>query len=92
MTPPPDVVDRIRALPPGSSTGTAHGKSYICTRSDFSDGRSVKVVAEERGGPDYISLNLYHLAAGPRLFPCEMPAGKVIAFLRDFTPECAAPK
>ena len=90
MTPPPDVTARVRALPRGASTGRAHGKSYVCTRSDFSNGRSIKVVAEERGGPDYISMNLYDLAAGPRLYPCEMPASKVIDFLRAFSPD--APK
>ena len=53
----------------------------------FNDGKSEKLVAEQRGGGDYISLNLYHLAAGPQLYPCEMPAAKVIAFLRAFEPD-----
>tara|TARA_R100001369_G_scaffold2421_3_gene8042 strand:+ start:2301 stop:2441 length:141 start_codon:yes stop_codon:yes gene_type:complete len=40
------------------------------------------LVAEELGGSDYISLNLYALASGTRLYPCEMPAAKVTAFIR----------
>jgi hypothetical protein len=77
----------LSALPVGTHTGTAHGKRYVATRSLFNNGRSTKLVAEELGGTDYISLNLYDLTAGPGLYPCEMPAEKVIAFLRDFVPD-----
>jgi hypothetical protein len=38
-------------------------------------------VAEELGGGDYISLNLYLTARGARLRPCEMPAAKVVDFV-----------
>lgn len=47
----------------------------------------MKLVAEERGGADYISMNYYDLAKGPRLFPCEMSAEKVVAFLRNYRPD-----
>ncbi len=87
MTPPNDVGERLAALPIGTSTGTAHGKRYVTTRSLFNNGRSTKLVAEELGGSDYISLNFYDLTAGPGLFPCEMPAQKVIAFLRSYVPD-----
>jgi len=86
-TVPQDVVERISSLPFGTSRGQAQGRTYVASRSDFNGGRSVKVVAEELGGPDYISLNLYHLKHGARLYPCEMPAAKVIAFVRAYTPE-----
>ncbi|KIN62119.1 hypothetical protein Z946_975 [Sulfitobacter noctilucicola] len=46
----------------------------------------MKLVAEELGGKDYISLNLYALSSGPKLFPCEMPAEKVITFVRALEP------
>ena len=78
---------RLAALPMGTSTGHAGGKRYLSTRSTFSAGRATKLVAEELGGRDYISLNLYDLTAGPQLYPCEMPAAKVIAFLRSYEPE-----
>lgn len=87
MTPPDDVGARLAALPLGTSTGTAQGKRYVATRSLFNNGRSTKLVAEELGGSDYISLNFYDLTAGPGLYPCEMPAKKVIAFLRSYTPD-----
>ncbi len=87
MTPPDDVAPLLAAVPLGTSTGRAHGRPYVATRSVFNAGRSTKLVAEERGGDDYISLNFYDLARGPKLSPCEMPAAKVIAFLRSYEPD-----
>lgn len=87
MTPPPDVVAKIAALPMGTTTGTAFDKRYVTSRSTFGAGKATKVVAEELGGTDYISLNLYDLSAGPALFPCEMPAQKVIDFVRAYLPD-----
>ncbi|NNK16193.1 MAG: hypothetical protein HKP51_04725 [Sulfitobacter sp.] len=74
----------MRSLPSGTCTGHAAGKRYVTTLSQFSAGRAIKLVAEELGGQDYISLNLYDLTSGPQLYPCEMPSAKVIAFVRDF--------
>ncbi|MEP0148295.1 hypothetical protein [Tateyamaria sp.] len=51
------------------------------TKSAFSGGRAIKLVAEELGGADYISHNWYDLASGGLLKPCEMPEAKVVAFL-----------
>ena len=75
------------ALPIGTFRGHAHGRAYIVTRTDFSEGRAQKLVAEELGGPDYISLNLYRTSSAARLKPCEMPAEKVRAFVLSLTPE-----
>ncbi|APE45271.1 hypothetical protein BOO69_03490 [Sulfitobacter alexandrii] len=77
----------MRALPEGTRRGRAHGRAYVASKSTFNGGRSIKLVAEQLGGPDYISLNFYLLESGPRLFPCEMTADKVIAFLRTFIPD-----
>jgi hypothetical protein len=81
------VANLLNALPLGTSTGTAFAKRYIATRSTFNAGKSTKFVAEELGGPDYISLNYYDLDRGARLSPCEMPAQKVIVFLRNYQPD-----
>mgnify|MGYP003138346802 CR=1 FL=1 len=75
------------ALPQGSFTGTAHGRRYVVTRSGFSGDKAQKLVAEELGGKDYISLNLYRLASGARLKPCEMPVQKVVDFVLDLQPD-----
>ncbi len=74
-------------LPSGTFTGTAFGRRYVVTRSEFSGGASQKLVAEELGGGDYISLNLYRLASGARLRPCEMPEIKAVAFVRALEPD-----
>ena len=78
---------KLRALPQGTFTATAHGRRYVVTKSSFADGRSVKLVAEELGGPDYISLNWYDLASGPQLRPCKMSDQKVRAFVDAVQPE-----
>ena len=59
----------------------------MVTKTAFAGGRSIKLVAEELGGTDYISLNWYDLGAGARLKPCEMPAAKVIAFVQALVPD-----
>ncbi len=69
------------ALPLGSFVGTSQGRRYVITRQDFSNGQSQKLIAEELSGNDYISLNLYRLATGARLKPCEMSEAKVIEFV-----------
>lgn len=90
MTPPDDVPRLVQSLPPGTTVGTSCGKRYATSHTLFSAGRAHKVVAEELGGADYISLNLYLLSDGAQLFPCEMPADKVIAFLRSFVADKGA--
>ena len=77
------------ALPPGTFRGAAHGRRYVVTRSDHAGGTAQKLVAEELGGADYISANLYRLRAGARLKPCEMPEAKVTAFVLALVPDRA---
>ena len=87
MIPPDDVAALLDSVPEGTGQGSAEGRRYVVTRSQFNGGRSTKLVAEELGGAEYISLNFYRLDSGARLFPCEMPAEKVIAFLRHYRPD-----
>ena len=75
-------LDAFHPLPDGTHTGRYQTRRYVWSKSTFNSGKSWKLVAEELGGPDYISLNLYALASGARLYPCEMPAANVIAFVR----------
>jgi len=73
----------FHALPDGTHKGRYAGRRYVWSKTAFRNGKSWKLVADELGGTDYISLNLYALASGARLYPCEMPAAKVIAFVRE---------
>ncbi|GAA6159278.1 hypothetical protein NBRC116589_14520 [Ruegeria sp. HU-ET01832] len=78
----------IFRIPLGTSTGRSHGRRYVVSRTALAGGKSIKLVAHELGGTDYISLNLYMTAnSGALLRPCEMPADKVIEFVVSFAPD-----
>ncbi|MEL6889499.1 MAG: hypothetical protein AAFO86_12440 [Pseudomonadota bacterium] len=77
----------LAALPTGTFFGVAHGRCYVVTKTVLGDGRTTKLVAEELGGTDYISLNHFALRSGARLKPCEMPEAKVRAFVLDLIPD-----
>lgn len=81
MSPIPTALTCLRNWPLGTHYGQSGGKHYLVSKTVFAAGRSIKLVAHERGGNDYISLCFYDLTAGPRLAPCEMPLDKVITFL-----------
>jgi len=82
-----DFLRAFDALPFGEFTGTAHGRRYVAVKSGFAGGASQKLVAEELGGTDYISLNLYRTRSGALLRPCEMPEAKVTAFVLNLKPD-----
>lgn len=82
MTVDAEFLSAFDALPVGAYGATAYGRRYRVTKSTYSSGRSQKLVAEELGGNDYVSLNLYRLATGAALLkPCEMPEQKVREFV-----------
>lgn len=82
MSADPAFVRAFDALPEGGYGGTYESKRYRVTKTVMAMGRSQKLEAEELGGNDYISFNLYRLAGGTALLkPCEMPEEKVVAFV-----------
>jgi hypothetical protein len=77
-----DFVAAFDALPTGGYGGSYGGRRYRISKSVMASGRSQKLEAEELGGNDYISFNLYRLASGQALLkPCEMAEDKVVAFV-----------
>ena len=74
-------------IPEGHSTGHFEGRRYRVEKTSHAAGRSLKLYARDLGGTDFISLNLYHLAAGDLLKPCEMPEAKVLGFVLGFQPD-----
>jgi len=83
-----DFLTAFDALPRGAYGGTYDGRRYRILKSVLVTGRSQKLEAEELGGKDYVSFNLYRLAGGEVLLkPCEMPAEKVIAFVMGVLPD-----
>ena len=77
-----ELIDRV---PAGWTLVSYDGRPYGLTRRDRAGGRSLSVLATELGGSDVVSTNVYRTADGDVLRPCEMPAGKVLAFLRGWT-------
>lgn len=77
-----DFVRAFDAMPVGGYGGTYQGRRYRITKTVMATGRSQKLEAEELGGTDYVSFNLYRLSGGETLLkPCEMPETKVVAFV-----------
>ena len=67
----------------GHSYGIYQGKKYGITHSDFNNGKSIKIYAEELAGTDFVSLNVYVTSTETLLKPCEMPEEKVLDFLQN---------
>jgi hypothetical protein len=82
----PDLATLLARVPVGWSEVTYAGRRYGVTRSEAAQGRAVTLFAEEFGGRDVISANLYLTSGGPRLRACEMPDAKVVDFLTAFEP------
>jgi hypothetical protein len=81
-----DFVALFGRIPLGWSEVHYTGRRYGVTSSIAANGRKLAVYAEELGGRDVISANLYLTAGGAQLKPCEMPAAKVIDFLSGLEP------
>ena len=78
------LLEKIQNLPIGYSEVIYNIKKYGVTRTDFNNGKSIKVYAEDLGGTDIISLNYYITNKKELLKPCEMPEFKVIEFLNNY--------
>ena len=78
------LVDRV---PEGWTTVGFHGRRYGLSRTNRAGGRSLGIYAEQLGGTDVVSANVYRTASGDLLRPCEMPAATVLEFLRGWSPE-----
>jgi hypothetical protein len=84
-------LDRLDALPSGSSEGLLDSRRWGVTLARSADGRRCWLYAEERGGTGRVSCNIYRPAGGPpRLRPCEMPLARVVGFVLRFRASSAA--
>ncbi|SDR80929.1 hypothetical protein SAMN04488570_0446 [Nocardioides scoriae] len=87
---PTDVAALVERLPLGWSEATYAGRRWGVARSRTAGGRAGSVYAEELGGTDVVSTNVYRVGGTWVLKPCEMPEAKVRAFLegqQPLTPE-----
>lgn len=75
---------RLLEWPRGWFVARYGGRRYGVSNLAHAGGRSFKLFAEELGGPDRISLNIYAPPSGElALRPCEMPIDKVTAFVLE---------
>lgn len=88
-TSPTAVWSILTSWPRGYFTARYAGRRYGVTNTAHANGYSYKLYAEELGGSDRISLNIYHPPnrTEPALKPCEMPIDKVTAFVAGAVPE-----
>lgn len=78
------LLKHIQQLPLGYTEVYYNTKKYGVTKSEFNQGKSYKIFAEELGGNNVISLNYYITSKDGILKPCEMPQEKVIHFLENY--------
>ncbi len=77
----------LEQLPDGFTKGSFRNRSWSATVRRSADARRLSLFAEERGGTDIVSFNLYLLDGGECLLkPCEMSSEKVIDFVVAFKP------
>ena len=81
-----DLGSLVDRLPEGWTPALFRGRRYAITKASHAEGRSLSISAVELGGSDLVSANVYRTAGGEVLRPCEMPAAKVLEFLREWTP------
>jgi hypothetical protein len=87
MSAPDPFRTALNAIPEGHSLGLYQGRRWRVEKTTYTGGRSVKLYAHDLAGPDFVSLNLYHLAAGDVLKLCEMAEAKVRAFVIGYVRE-----
>ena len=81
-----DLDELLGRVPEGWTQVLFGGRAYGLTRTTRAAGRSVAVFAEQLGGSDVVSANVYRTSDGLVLRPCEMPAATVVAFLAGWVP------
>ena len=82
-----DFEHALDRLPDGYTEGDFSGQRWGATVRRSQDGRRISLFAEQMGGTDIVSFNLYRLAGNrPLLKPCEMSSAKVIEFVQRFEP------
>ena len=74
---------KIVAIPEGTSKAKFENRLYIVTKKTFNGGQSFKFFAEEAGGIDYVSLNVYKTSERIYIKPCEQPVSKSQKFLQN---------
>jgi hypothetical protein len=83
-----DFSQALALIPEGYSEGSFEAGRWGATVKRSPDGKRIWLYAEDLGGSDVVSFNLYLLeASGSSLKPCEMSSAKVVAFVLGYRPD-----
>ncbi len=82
LLPPEWFFQKITAIREGTSRAIFENRLYIVTKTIFNMGQSFKFFAQEAGGSDYVSLNVYQTKERTYIKPCEQPLLKSQIFLQ----------
>ena len=72
----------LRAIPEGWTRAEVAGRAWGVTRATRAGGKVVSINAERLGATEQLGANVWITSEGPILRPCEVPAEKVMQFLR----------
>lgn len=83
--PESDFFQKVEMLKNGTLEVIFEHKKYLLSKQTSQDSKRITVYADEVGGTDFISFNMYKLKSGWTLKPCEMPVEKVTKFIIGLT-------
>ena len=72
----------LRAIPEGWTRAEVDGQAWGVTRVTRAGGKVISLNAERLGDTEQLGANVWITSHGPILRPCEVPAEKVLQFLR----------
>lgn len=72
----------LTTIPEGWSRTEVAGRAWGVTRTTHAEGKVISLNAERLGDTEQLSANVWITSEGPILRPCEVPAEKVLQFLR----------
>ncbi|QGN33227.1 hypothetical protein [Microlunatus sp. Gsoil 973] len=72
----------LTSIPEGWSRTEIDGRGWAITRTTHAQGKVITLSAERLGDAEQLSANVWLTSAGTVLKPCEVPAERVIRFLR----------
>lgn len=72
----------IGAIPEGWSRMQIAGRSWGVTRTTRAGGKVISIDAKRLGDTEQLGANVWITSEGATLRPCEVPAEKVMRFLR----------
>lgn len=81
-----DLDALIDAIPEGWSRLRIGDQSWAVTRTTRAEGGVISVDADRLGDGERFGANIWRTAQGTVLRPCEVPAEKVMQFLRAAAP------